>query len=469
MDTIELELELSEKQEIARELLNDPQVVELYYGGAAGGGKSMLVCLWILEQLRQYPGIRIGLGRKEMTRLKQTTLVTLLSKAHPLMGIPSGSFVYQDQKGLITYENGGAIQLLDMARQPSDPDFDTFGSLELTHVVIEEAGEIVKKAKDVLGSRKNRHLNREYGIVGKTILTGNPSQNFTYTEYYEPYKAQGMGDYQKWQYGNVELPGGVVLDGYRVFVKSLPTDNPMIDRNYLEVLNNLPPQERKRLRDGNWDYLDDEDMLFKPQLLDKASTSEIPDPEEGVFSKFIGVDVSDKGKDKTVASLIEQGVITMQQYIGYDPENPTPISEQMSLGLIKFAQLNGFDNSKAKNIAIEGNGVGVGMRDFMRSKGWGITEYTATSQSRSQAYFDGSQDMDKGDFKILNSLPTITEVRKQLMAHTYEVDEKLQPKVLKKDKIKEILGKSPDEADSMIIANWIRRGGAVVKKARIIY
>lgn len=461
-----MELTLSEKQEIARELLNDPQVVELYYGGAAGGGKSMLVCLWILEQIAQYPGIRIGLGRKEMTRLKQTTLVTLLSKAHPLMDVIPSSFVYQDQKGLITYENGGQIQLLDMARQPSDPDFDTFGSLELTHVVIEEAGEVVKKAKDVLGSRKNRHLNKEYGIVGKTILTGNPSQNFTYTEYYEPYKELGMGDYQKWEYGIVEMADKTVLPGYRAFVKSLPTDNPMLDRNYLEVLNNLPPQERKRLREGNWDYLDDDDMLFKPQLLNKASTSEVPEPEE--FNKFIGVDVSDKGKDKTIASLIESGVVTAQQYLGYDINNPTPISEQLALGLIKFAQQNGFDNSKAKNVAIEGNGVGVGMRDFMKSKGWGITEYTATSQSRSQAYFDAAQDMDSGDLKILNSLSTITEVRKQLMAHTYDMDDKLQPKVLKKDKIKEILGKSPDEADSLIISNWVRRGG-IKKSTRIIY
>lgn len=456
-------LTLSEKQETARSLLNDPQVVELYYGGSAGSGKSLLVCLWMLEQIRRYPGIRIGLGRKELTRLKQTTVVTLMREAHPLMHIQPSSFSYADHKGLFKYRNGSEIQLIDLIRQPSDPDFDTLGSLNLTHVVIEEAGEVVKKAKDVFGSRKNRFLNTEYKLVGKTVLTGNPSQNFTYSEYYEPYKNQGGGAYQKWQIGEVEVDDKK-LKAYRCFVRALPTENPFLSANYVEVLKSLPAQERKRLYEGNWDYMDDDDMLFKPQLLDKASTSET---REGV--KYLGVDVSDKGKDKTIAALIEGGIATKQRYLNYNPNDPTPISEQLALELIKFAQQEGFSATDAIRIAIEGNGVGVGMRDFMRSKGWGITEYTATSQTRSQAYFDASQDMDKGELQLLNSLDTITELRKQLMAHTYEMDEQLRPKVLKKDKIKEILGKSPDEADALVICNWIRRGGMPKKASAVIF
>lgn len=456
-------LTLSKKQQIARELLNDPQVVELYYGGAAGGGKTLLVCFWMLEQIRQYPGIRIGLGRKELTRLKQTTVLTLFTKAHPLMNVKPSSFIYQDHKSLITYRNGSSIQLFDLIYQPSDPDYDTLGSLELTHAIIEESGELIKKAKTALSSRKNRHLNKEYGIVGKTILTGNPSQNFTREEYYEPYRNLGMGDYQKWEFRKVEV-NGIILPAYRAFVKSLVSDNPFADPNYIEELRGMPPQERKRLYEGSWDYIGDDDMLFKSILLDKASTSEVEDGD-----KYIGVDVSDKGKDKTIATLIQNGVVTHQQYIGYNQQDPTPVSEQLSLGLIKFAQMNGFTAVQAHNIAIEGNGVGVGMRDFMRSKGWGITEYTATSVSRSQAYYDASHDLDAGDLQILNSLETITELRRQLMAHTYDVDDKLQPKVLKKDKIRELLGKSPDEADSFVIANWMKRGGVKVKTGSIIF
>lgn len=445
------EISLSRKQKLALELLDDPQIVELDFGGAAGGSKSWTVCLWMLKECRNNRGIRIGLGRKELTRLKQTTVVTMLREVHPAMNVKPHEFVYNDHKGLIRYINGSEIQLFDLNRQPSDPDFDTLGSVNLTHVVIEEIGEIVKKAYDVFGSRKNRFLNQEYGIVGKTVCTQNPSQNFSRDLFYEPYKNKGMGSYQKWEIGEVFIDDKPIK-AYRSFIKSLPTDNPFLPLNYIENLKRLPPQERKRLYEGNWDYMDDDDMLFNPQLLDKASISE---RSEG--DKFIGVDVSDKGKDKTIATLIEGGIAVQQHYIGYSKSDPTPISEQLSLGLIRFAQQNGFENNQARNIAIEGNGVGVGMRDFMRSKGWGITEYTATSVSRSRSYYDAAQDMDSGDLKLLNSIQSLPDIRKQLMTITYEVDDKLQPKILKKDKVKEVLGRSPDEADSLVIANWIRR------------
>lgn len=456
-------IQLSYKQKLALDMLDDPQVTEIYWGGSAGSGKTIMVCFWMILRCRQYAGIRIGLGRKELTRLKQTTVVTLLREAHPILGITNNAYNYQEQKGLITYQNGSSIQLVDLARQPSDPDFDTLGSYNFSDICIEESGEIHKKAKDVFGSRKNRFMNEEYGLVGKTILTGNPSQNFTFTEYYEPYKNLGGGESQVWPNGQVEV-NGELKQAYRAFIKALPTDNPFLSQNYIEVLKSLPPQERKRLYEGNWDYMDDDDMLFKPQLLDKASTSET---KEGI--KYIGVDVSDKGKDKTIASMIEGNIAIKQKYLTYNPSDPTPISEQLALGLIQFAQTEGFSAVDAKRIAIEGNGVGVGIRDFMRSKGWGITEYTATSQTRSQAYFDASQDMDSGDLQLLNSLSSITELRKQLMAHTYEVDDQLRPKVLKKDKIKEILGKSPDEADSLVICNWIRRGPVVKKAGAVIF
>ena len=38
------------------------------------------------------------------------------------------------------------------------------------------------------------------------------------------------------------------------------------------------------------------------------------------------------------------------------------------------------------------------------------------------------------------------------------MNDRLEPTVLQKKKIKEILGHSPDEADSLMIANWVRRG-----------
>ena len=62
--------------------------------------------------------------------------------------------------------------------------------------------------------------------------------------------------------------------------------------------------------------------------------------------------------------------------------------------------------------------------------------------------------MDAGGVKIYKDISTIGELRKELSAHTYEMENQ-EPKVLKKAKVKEALGRSPDLADSFMIASWM--------------
>lgn len=309
-------------------------------------------------------------------------------------------------------------------------------------------------------------FNKEYGIVGKTILTCNPTQNFIRQEYYKPYDEMGAGRVQKWEYGEVVLPEtGETTTAYRAYVRSSVYDNPFADANYIQELKRKPTQVRKRLLDGDWNYADDDDTLFKGLLMDRATAYEIPTIElDEKFDKFIGVDVADKGADDTIATLIVKGVIVAQKILEIPDmtaeEMKTtnkPISYLYALELIKFAQQNGFTANQAKNIAIEGNGVGVGMRDQMRTSGWYVSVYEATSATRSQAYYDFSLDMDAGAIKMLHGLDD-GELRRQLAAHTFEMPDQ-KPIVIKKEKLKLALARSPDQADSAMIANWVRRGG----------
>lgn len=457
-------LQMSETQSLSFKILDDPQITDVLFGGSAGGAKSFFVCLWAVMECRNYQGIAIGLGRKELKRLKQTTLVTLLSKVHPVLGVRDEEFKYNAQDGTITYINGSKIILIDMAWQPSDPDFDKFGSLELTHVIIEEVGEAIKKAVDVLGSRRNRMLNKEHGIVGKMVMTCNPTQNFIRQDYYKVYAELGMGRMQKWQRGEVIHPQTRErLPAYRAFVRSSVYDNPFVDENYIETLKNLDPQERKRLLEGNWNYADEDDTLFKSLLMDRVTVYNLPEATD-VFDKYIGVDVADKGKDETIATLVVDGVIITQKVLDISKQldegetkqtTEKPLSYLYADELIKFAQQNGFTANQASRIAIEGNGVGVGMRDAMRIRGWYITLYEATSITRSQAYYDFQLDMDAGAIKMLHGIDD-GELRRQLAAHTYEMVDQV-PKVLKKAKVKEALGRSPDNADSAMISNWVKR------------
>lgn len=443
-------LQLSKKQIFTLQLLNDPQLVDLLYGGGAGGMKSWTVCLWMVLQCRDYPGIRIGLGRKSITRLTQTTLITLLREVHRALGIKPSEFVYNGKTNTITYINRSSILMVDLAPEPSDPDFDKFGSLNLTHTVIEEIGEVTKKARDVFTSRKNRFLNTEYNLVGKSVATCNPSQNFVKTEYYKPYKNLGSGEYQKWEYGKVIIDG-VEKVAYRAFVRSLVTDNPFISRNYIESLRQLPLTERKRLLEGNWDYEDSDKMIFKPLMIDRSLASEIVQGD-----MFIGVDIADVGSDNTILSLIEGKILTEQKPIVVDKNDA--VGEQIALEIIKYAQNHGIDQKNAKKIGIDAIGVGASTRDFLRSKGWFVKEFIAGTGSkknfkniRGEAIWTMSDFMDKGEFKLYNNLSTMEILREQLMAHEYTTEERT-ILIKSKKEIKKSLGVSPDYAESAYIA-----------------
>lgn len=442
---------------MAWNLLNDPQVVEIDYGGAAGGGKSLFVCFWMAIQCRLYPGIRIGVGRKELKRLKETTLHTLLYEAHDILGVKKSDYIYNDMKGVLTYRNGSQIILVDLARQPSDPDFDALGSLNLTHNVIEEAGEIVKEAKDSFTSRKNRWKNREYNIVGKTILTQNPSQNFTRKEFYEPYKQLGMGDMQRWPIGNVNVAGQLV-QAFRAFIKALPTDNPFLDPNYIEVLNSLPVGKRKRLKEGNWDYLDNDDLVLTSLMIDRAVTGELGETED---AGHIAVDIADKGNDKTILAYEQNNVLQDLIEIPTDPNSPIPIGEQIAMAVIKYAQQHGVP---AKNIAIDVIGVGTSTRDFLKKKGWHVKEFIAGSSSdgpfknlRAEAIWGMRVDIESGKFKFYDKLRNFDEFRIEAAEHTFD-DEDNVTKILPKKKVKEALGYSPDYFDAAYMCHWCALG-----------
>lgn len=462
-------LKLSKKQYLGLKLLNDPQIVDLLWGGGAGSGKTFLICTWIVMQCRDYPGVRIGLGRKELTRLKQTTVTTLLREVHQSLGIKIGEFIYSDHRANITYSNASSIQFVDLAPQPSDPNFDSFGSLNFTHCVAEEIGEVNTKARDMFFSRKNRFLNEKYKLVGKSVSTCNPSQNYAKVQYYKPYKNLGGGEYQKWEYGNVEINGEMKV-AYRAYVPSLATNNPFLPQNYIEVLRKLPDAERKRLLEGNWDFEDNDAMIFKSTTIDRGLVDVVVSGE-----KYIGADIADTGSDQTIFTLIEGNTIVEQREINVDKNEA--IGEQIALELIKYAQQNGIDSSKAKNIGVDTLGVGASTRDFLRSKGWRVNDFIAGAAStsnfknlRGETIYGMGQALDQGKLKIFTRLKTLDKLREQLMAHEYTTEERTI--VVKSKKIiKETLGRSPDHAESAYIAFWTSQGIKDPKRdtSRIIF
>lgn len=458
------DLTISEVQNLAMEQFDDPQVVSIVFGGGAGGGKSFLLGLLVSLAAKKYPGTRWGLARKELKSLKQTTLATLISKVHRTLGISDNDYKLNLLDSSLEYSNGSSILLLDLTAKPSDPEMESLGSLELTGAFVDEVGEVNKKAYDTLSSRVNRWLNKEYGITGKVVASCNPSPGFVRQDYYDKYEILGGGRIQRWKSGNVWVDG-IRKDAYAVYIRSTVLDNPFIDQNYVEGLRRLPPQEKKRLLEGDWNYLDEDDSLFPMALVDKMTVYEIPEEledEEGnpvdefgkpkKFNKFIGVDPSDAGKDSTVITLVEEGIITEQYEVKSPEGKDDAIGFHIAGKLIAFAEKHGFTKLVARNITIEGNGIGASLRDALRVMGWNVQVYTATLQTRNDGFYEFMVNADEGKIKILDKVLEAGFLLRQLTAHRYDLDTG-KPRITKKKDLRKLLGRSPDHADSAMIAN----------------
>jgi hypothetical protein len=233
-----IEINLSEKQSLAWQYLEDNETTEILYGGAAGGGKSMLGCIWQIYRRLKYPGTRGFIARRELKALKASTLVTFFDVARQ-MGYSNGKvYKYNPSNSTITFMNDSVITLVDLAYMPSDPDYETLGSVPFTDGFIDEAGEVRERAAEIIKSRI-RYKIADYGLIPKILYCSNPSDSWL--------KSRFVKD------KNGEV---VKLKPYQKYIQAKLLDNPdpkfrAVYQRQLESLTSA--YDRARLLDGDWD------------------------------------------------------------------------------------------------------------------------------------------------------------------------------------------------------------------------
>ena len=127
---------LTKKQTEALDYLEDKTTKELLFGGGAGGAKSFLGCLWIILSCYKYPNTRWIIGRSKLKALKETTLNTFFEVANILGLEANNHYTYNAQSGVIKVGDSEVI-LKDLFHYPSDPNYDSLGSLEITGAFID--------------------------------------------------------------------------------------------------------------------------------------------------------------------------------------------------------------------------------------------------------------------------------------------------------------------------------------------
>lgn len=416
-------MELLIKQEYATYYLNDKETNEVLYGGAAGGGKSAYGCLWLISMCQTYEGSRWLMGRSKLKTLKETTLNTFFELASELN--ISDEFNYNAQSNVIYFKNGSEIILKDLFLYPSDPHFDSLGSLEITGAFIDECNQLSYKAWQVVKSRIRYKLT-QFNLIPKMLGTCNPAKNWVYKEFYSPFK------------NNTLLP-------YRRFIQALPKDNPYLHPSYLQSLLQLDKNSKERLYYGNWEYDDDPSTLISQDSIVNYFT---PTHLKGEGQKYMTIDIARKGKDKTVFR-IWHGWLCIESY-RIDKSGLDVVVQKARDFQIKHS-------IPLTNIVADEDGVGGGVVDFLKCRGFVNNSQAIKGENysnlKSQCSILTAKKISLAEMGELCNDKTIvdivTEEMEQIKLKDIDKDGKLT--IIPKETIKEMIGRSPDEWDSIMM------------------
>jgi phage terminase large subunit len=422
---MKIDITPTKRQSEAWRYLTDDRTNIVLFGGSAGGGKSWLGCLWITTLCLNHKGIRCLIGRSVLTQLKLTTLNTLFDLLST-MGLKSGEhFNFNGQSNVLTFYNKSEIIFKDLAYNPSDPNYDSLGSLEISAAFIDEASQITSLAFSIVKSRIRYKLN-EYKLTPKVLMTCNPANNWIKKDFYLPHTQDR-------------------LDKNKVFIPSLPMDNPHLPPSYIDMLRELPPQQRRRLLEGDWDYLEESDSLFKFDEISNSVFRDVPDSKE---KKYMTIDVARFGDDRSVV-MIWVGLVLVECYV-YRKLSTTELSSNIQ-DLMRSHGIH------PNNCIVDSDGVGGGVSDQLRATNFVNNASPLHQQNfsnlKSQCYVKLSDMFKEGKISLNILEPAvIDDLTQELLAvKLKDIDKDNKVAVQSKDEMKRILGKSPDLSDALMM------------------
>lgn len=425
-------MNLTKKQTITLDLLEDKKTNEILYGGAAGGGKSVLLAYWLVKNSFKYPGSKWLLGRASMKTLKETTLKSVFDVLK-MQGIPASNYKYngsteKQNPNTIEFSNGSLILLKDLAYYPSDPEFDELGSLEITGAAIDEVSQITEKCWNIVRSRI-RYKVSEFGIIPKMFGSCNPTKNFVYSRFYKMAKEGKLSE-------------------DKAFVQALVTDNPFVDPYYIDNLRKLDPQSQQRLLYGNWEYDDDPYTLMEyEKIVDLFTNTHVQGGQ-----KYMTIDVARLGKDDTTIRVWDGLISIFKKVI------PKCRIDELS-NIVKDIQRQ-YSVPNSNTIADE-DGVGGGLVDNLRCRGFinNSAPITVRDQKKnyqnlkSQCYFKLADMVNDNLIYLKSDVGTDRDrvVKELEQIKQVDADKDGKIKVISKEQIKIAIGNSPDEADNLMM------------------
>ena len=346
-------------------------------------------------------------------------------------------YKYNSMEGRITFFNTSEIFLKDLAFYPSDPEFDRLGSTEYTAAFLDEASQIVAKAKNIIMSRLRYKL-IEFDLIPKLLIATNPTKNFAYYQFYKPYRDNNLPEYRK-------------------FISALVHENPYISKYYIENLKKLDKVSKERLLFGNWEYDDDPAKLMNYDAITDIFTNTFVSPGK----KYITADLAMQGRDKFIIA-VWSGMRC--EIIGVDKRTGNLVKDlikekaegkEIEEDLKRIAEAKKVPRSQ---VIPDSGGMGSYLKSYME----GIRPFDGARKSfskefrnlRSECYFKLAEFVNKKEIYIECDDPVIKELiiedLEQIKRDSVDRDDQ-KKRIIPKEIIKEMLGRSPDFADVLMM------------------
>jgi hypothetical protein len=431
MNDTQVQHKLTDRQTEAYYALNKPDVTDVLYGGAKGGGKSHFLCLWaylwsisIANAFKLVPSehpLHVGwIGRKQATDFTGTTLQTWQRI------IPSDK--YEIKSGTekhpkhILIENRIAIDFGGLDKQES---INKFNSAEYGFVAIDQAEETTRDDVSVL--RASRQLTIDgRSLKYKGLYTANPANCWLKDEF-------------------LLSPAS-----NRVFVRALPKDNPHLPESYIAMLKDsfgYRPELLSAYLDGNWDAMDDSDQVIKAGWIELASSLNFIQ-HLSEKRRLLTCDVARFGDDETVIYDMEETDIREERIYG---QRDTMYTANL---LCSMSMARG-DCS----IAVDEGGVGGGVVDRLRELDRHVISIQSSEKAmNSEKYYNrraevwdyAARQFSEGAVELHTKDPVL---KGQLITPKYKF-KGARILIEPKEEIKKRLNRSPDRGDAYVNGLW---------------
>jgi hypothetical protein len=450
-------------QRLALECLAD----ELFYGGAAGGGKTDLLvgCAFIQHQRaaifrRVYPNLEEIIDRSieivgDSKRYNRVARVWRL----PYCRLEFESCQHEDNK-----------------KQQQGRPRDFYGFDEITEFT---------RTQYLFIAGWNRTTDPDQRC--RVIVTGNPPTDeagswvidewepWLNPDYHDPAEPGELrwyyhdGDNIVWLRNGdpVEVDGETIYPRNRTFIPARLDDNPHLasDNRYRSVLQSMPEPLRSQLLKGDFQVgLGPDPWQVIPTAWVRIAQRrwlETEKPEEATLSG-VGVDVARGGRDKTA---ISKRYITWYDRVEAYPGSKTtdgPIVAELTRQAIGGDETPGYIN-------VDVIGVGSSAYDSLKAmyedktfaiNAAGGSSYTDRSgklkmkNMRAEYYWRMREALDP-QFGDNLALPPGNEIVADLCAARYKITAGGNIQVEEKEAIKQRIGRSPDIGEAILLANLV--------------